>query len=60
MLACFLVMVGFEQLQYTVNEATGSVEVCIVMTNPPPGENLAFEISTEYITDAGSAGNIMY
>ena len=59
MFSCFVILaviVGFEQLQYTVNEAIGPVEVCIIMINPPPNENLIFEVVTEYITVTGTAG----
>ena len=58
---CFLaVIIGFEQLQYTVNETSGTVEVCIAITNPPPNENLVFEIVTEYISVTGTAGNYTF
>ena len=50
-------LVGFESPNYTVNESDGSVEVCIVVTNPPANEDLIFDIITHHVTRSGTAGN---
>lgn len=42
---CFIAaVVGFEKLQYIVNENDGSQEVCVIITNPPPNEDLVYSI----------------
>ncbi len=48
--------VGFESSSYTVNESD-TVEVCIVVTNPPAGAPLIFRIITQHLTRSGTAGN---
>ena len=35
---------GFER-NYTVNETDRSVEVCVLVTNPPPEQELVFQIT---------------
>ena len=49
--------VGFESSNYTVNESDGTVEVCVVVTNPPEGTPLIFRIITQHLTRSGTAGN---
>ena len=49
-------LVGFESSSYTVNESDGTVEVCIVVTNPPAGEPLIFILITQHSTRSGTAG----
>ncbi len=48
MTSCFyaflVAVVGFERTNYTVNETDGFVEVCVVVTTPPPTEELVFPI----------------
>lgn len=59
---CYLsvVVVGFEQSEYSVNENDGHVEICILVKNPPPNEDLTTLIVTEYQTKAGSAGILQH
>ena len=52
-------LVGFESPTYTVTESDGSVEVCIVVTNPPADADLIFDIITLHVTRSGTAGNIL-
>ncbi len=52
-----VVLVGFESSSYTVNENDGTVEVCIVVTNPPAEAPLIFRIITQHLTRSGTAGN---
>ncbi len=47
--------VGFESSSYTVNERDGTVEVCVVVTNPPA--EFPHRIITQHLTRSGTAGN---
>lgn len=42
-----VIMVGFEEPSYTFNEDQYTGEICVVVTNPPPTEDLA---SVIYLT----------
>ena len=52
-------VVGFEQLNYTVNESVGFQEVCVRVLNPPSNEELVSNITLVYQTRAGTAGIII-
>ena len=41
---------------YSVNEAAGVQEVCVVVTNPPPNEELLLQIILLYNSVPGTAG----
>lgn len=47
---------GFEQECYTVNEMDGEQEVCVVVINPSPDEELLFDIALTIERGAGTAG----
>ena len=49
-------VVGLEQTVYTVAESAGSVEVCAVVTNPPPSQPLSSSFTLLADTIASSAG----
>lgn len=51
-----VVTVGFEESSYSVSEMDGTVEVCVIMTNPPPDEDFTFHISLQHRTRTGTAG----
>ena len=40
--------VGFEQLNYTVSESDGVLEVCVVVINPPPSADLDVTVAVNY------------
>ena len=45
-------------MEYTTNELSGSVEVCVIVTNPPFGHLLLFDIRLALTLVYGSAGTI--
>lgn len=47
LLSYVVAVVGFEQTSYTFNEFVLSGEVCVVVTNPPPIEELVFRITLQ-------------
>ena len=49
-------VVGFEQLNYTVNESVGFQEVCMQVFNPSTFQELVFSIFLVVQTRTGSAG----
>ena len=49
---------GFEELNYTVSESAGTVEVCIIVISPPPTEDLDFTVALSPSTTNGTAGII--
>lgn len=51
-----VVIVGFEETMYSVNEAAGVLEVCVVITNPTQNEDLLLEIVLLYNSVTGTAG----
>ena len=50
-------VVGFEQLNYTVNESDSSQEVCYQVFNPPSNEELLLYVNLQYQTRTGLAGS---
>ena len=50
--------VGFEELNYTVSESAGTVEVCVVVINPPPTADLGVDVTLSPSTIDGTAGII--
>ena len=50
--------VGFEELNYTVGESAGTVEVCVVVISPPPTEDLDITVALSPSTMDGTAGII--
>jgi hypothetical protein len=48
--------VGFVQSSFTVSETSRSQEVCIEVFNPPPTEDLTYDITLVYETRTGTAG----
>ncbi len=51
---------GFER-NYTVNETDGLVEVCVLVTNPPPMEELVFPITlTKQTRDVTATGKLVF
>ena len=57
-LSAVVAVIGFEQLNYTVNENAGFQEVCVEVFNPPSSEDLLFDIIFSVHSTAGSAGVI--
>ena len=49
-------VIGFEQLNYTVNETGIRQEVCVQVFNPPQNEELGFDIFWTSETKTGTAG----
>ncbi len=49
-------LVRFEFPSYSVNETDGSVEICVVVSNPTAEEILVFTIATQYEARSGTAG----
>ena len=49
-------LIGFEFPSYSVNETDSSVEICVVVSNPTADEILVFNITTQYVTRSGTAG----
>ena len=50
----FIVAVaGFERDLYTVMESDDAIEVCVVVTNPPPTLELVFDIIMQIFTSRG-------
>lgn len=43
---------------YSVNEAAGVQEVCVVITNPPQDEDLQLNIILTYKSATGTAGKL--
>ena len=56
-------VVGFERTSYTVNETDGTVEVCVVVTNPPPTEDLVslifLTVQTRDVTAIGNYKSVL-
>ena len=50
-------IVGFERTHYSVNESTGMLEICVVVSYPPIIQTLNESIVVLYNTVEGSAGN---
>ena len=48
--------VGFEELNYTVNESDGTVEVCVVVISPPDDADLNVTVALSPSTIDGTAG----
>ena len=53
-------MVGFEELNYTVNESDGIVEVCAAITSPPEDADLNVTVILSASTIDGTAGNTSF
>ena len=58
-LYALVVVVGFEQLSYTVNETNGFQEVCVQVFNPPSNEELVFSILLQRQSRFDSAGTML-
>ena len=50
--------VGFEELNYTVSESSGTVEVCVIVISPPPTVDLDVTVVLSPSTIDGTAGII--
>ena len=50
--------VGFEELNYTVSESAGTVEVCVIVISPPPTADLDVTVTLSPSTIDGTAGII--
>ena len=50
--------VGFEELNYTVSESAGTVEVCVVVISPPPTDDLDTTVALSPSTNDETAGII--
>ena len=48
--------VGFEELNYTVKESAGTVEVCVIVISPPPTAELSVSVTLTPSTIDGTAG----
>ena len=48
-------MVGFEETTYTISEAGGSQEVCVLVSNPPQDQPLLIDITL--VASTSSVGN---
>ncbi len=53
-------VVGFEEQNYTVIETDITIEVCVVVANPPSSEELFFDVILEYTTRRVTAGNCLH
>lgn len=56
------VQAGWEELDYIVSEGVGiiALEVCAVVTNPPPDEPLIFDVPLSYVSERGTTGKYIY
>ena len=50
------VVVGFEELSYSVDESVGQFRVCVVVTMPPQSDVLNRTFSLSVSTSLGTAG----
>ena len=50
--------IGFEEHNYAVNESAGTVEVCVIVINPPPTDDLDVTVTLTPSTIDGTAGII--
>ena len=58
-LIIFLVArVGWEQLNYTINETAMAGEACVLVFNPPTDAELVVDIELEYQSVTGTAGTL--
>ena len=55
-LADIVAVIGFEQLNYTINETGRRQGVCIQVFNPPLNEELVFDMFWTTETRTGTAG----
>ena len=53
-------MVGFEELSYSVNESVGQFQVCVVVTMPPQSDVLNRTFSLNVSTSLGTAGTYSF
>ena len=58
MILILVVIVGFEQHNYTINETSVSQEVCVAVFSPPADEELVLGIDLIYETRNGTAGKL--
>ena len=54
------VVVGFEELSYSVDESVGQFQVCVVVTKPPQSDVLNRTFSLSVSTSVGTAGKYLY
>ena len=52
-------VIGFEYPSYTIDEAGGEVEVCIIVIDPPASEDLVYPINAGYALSRVTAGKFI-
>lgn len=53
------VVIGFEQLSYSVDEGVGQLEVCVVVSVPPQSDQLNRTFHLSVNTTPGTAGTTL-
>ena len=54
------VVIGFEELSYSVDEGVGQLQVCVMVTMPPQSDVLNRTFSLSVSTSVGTAGKYLY
>ena len=54
------VVVGFEELSYSVDESVGQFQVCVVVTKPPQSDVLNRTFSLSVSASLGTAGTYSF